>query len=273
MLSRAALIAFVAAAAGTVSLAAQTPPALEQERRDFAAWLAAAPLSPYGVVAQQPVGAGLLLGPDTADIPLAGAPAAWVREQSGAVWLEQGNARRPVPHAGLMAWHGYRLLAGGPRGRAILAVYGPIRHGRSPEYFPYAAGLTFTASLEPPQRRGRFRTLALDGTETEAEEAGFLQLTIAGHPVRLRAYRMGAIEDDEAELQVFFGDETNGKGSYPAGRFVTLEPAGPRRYRLDFNRARNPFCAYSTVFPCPAPWPGNRIPAPIEAGERYHAGP
>ncbi len=41
------------------------------------------------------------------------------------------------------------------------------------------------------------------------------------------------------------------------------------RYRLDFNRSRNPFCAYSTAYPCPVPWPGNRIPARIEAGERY----
>jgi len=40
---------------------------------------------------------------------------------------------------------------------------------------------------------------------------------------------------------------------------------------LDFNRARNPSCAYNTVFPCPAPWPGNALRRPIRAGERYKA--
>ena len=44
------------------------------------------------------------------------------------------------------------------------------------------------------------------------------------------------------------------------------------QYRLDFNRARNPFCAYSSAYPCPAPWRGNVIPARIAAGERYSGG-
>ena len=61
-------------------------------------------------------------------------------------------------------------------------------------------------------------------------------------------------------------------GTYPAGRFVPLVPARGGRYRLDFNRARNPFCAYSSAYPCPAPWRGNTIPAPVEAGERYLGG-
>jgi uncharacterized protein (DUF1684 family) len=50
---------------------------------------------------------------------------------------------------------------------------------------------------------------------------------------------------------------------------VELEPEGSDRYRLDFNRARNPFCAYSGVYPCPAPWSGNAIEDSITAGERY----
>jgi uncharacterized protein (DUF1684 family) len=77
---------------------------------------------------------------------------------------------------------------------------------------------------------------------------------------------------EESELEIFFRDETNGRGTYPAGRFVSLVPLAAGRYRLDFNRARNPFCAYSSAYPCPAPWPGNAIPAPVTAGERYAGG-
>jgi uncharacterized protein (DUF1684 family) len=55
---------------------------------------------------------------------------------------------------------------------------------------------------------------------------------------------------------------------------VSLAPLGNGKFLLDFNRARNPFCAYSSVFPCPAPWPGNTIAARVEAGETYaKAGP
>jgi uncharacterized protein (DUF1684 family) len=53
---------------------------------------------------------------------------------------------------------------------------------------------------------------------------------------------------------------------------VSLVPTGDGRYRLDFNRARNPFCAYSSAFACPAPWRGNAIGAKVEAGERYSGG-
>jgi uncharacterized protein (DUF1684 family) len=107
--------------------------------------------------------------------------------------------------------------------------------------------------------------------ETEAVEAGFATATLGRNRLRLRVYRVGEADDEEAPLLVFFRDSTNGRGSYPAGRFVELVPQESGRYRLDFNRARNPFCAYSTVFPCPAPWPGNVIPAMIRAGERYPA--
>ena len=86
----------------------------------------------------------------------------------------------------------------------------------------------------------------------------------------LRVRRFPGASDDEAELEIYFRDGTSGQGSYPAGRFVSLDPIGGGRYRLDFNRARNPFCAYSSVYPCPAPWPGNTIAGRIEAGERYH---
>ena len=247
---------------------------LARERADYATWLATAPFSPYAAVALQPVGPGLALGPATADIPLAGFPAARVVEERGAVFLEQNGGRRALPRNRPVTVGSYQLLASGPPGRSQLVVYGPPRGVRPPGYYPAAPGLGFTVALEPPERRGAFRTLGPDGLETEASEAGFVTLPLPGGAARLRVYRMGGgTEEDEAELQVFFRDSTNGHGSYPAGRFVTLDPAGSGHYRIDLNRAKNPFCAYNTVFPCPPPWPGNSIPAQIAAGERYDEKP
>jgi uncharacterized protein (DUF1684 family) len=126
--------------------------------------------------------------------------------------------------------------------------------------------------MSPPEQPGKLRVLALDGIETEAVEAGTVVVPIGGSPVRLRVRRIPTGIEDEAELEIFFRDGTNAEGTYPAGRFVALVPLGDGRYRLDFNRARNPFCAYSSAFPCPAPWRGNRIEAKVEAGERYLGG-
>jgi hypothetical protein len=38
---------------------------------------------------------------------------------------------------------------------------------------------------------------------------------------------------------------------------------------LDFNFAYNPSCSYDPRWVCPLAPPGNRLPVPIRAGERY----
>lgn len=242
---------------------------LVRERQEFATWLASAPLSPYAAVAVQPIGPGLVLGPAEADIPLAGVTRSLVKEERGTVTLDDGKTRRALPRNTAVHVGNYRFMVTGNAGRTQLVVYGPVKGAHPPAFFPPAPALAWTVPLESPERKGAFRTLGPDGLETEATEAGFVTLPLPGKPARLRVYRIGSAEDDEAELQVFFRDSTSGKDTYPAGRFVTLDPAGGGRYRIDLNRARNPFCAYNSVFPCPAPWPGNTIPASIKAGEQY----
>ncbi len=251
---------------------AQLPAAVATERADFATWLTSDPLSPYAAIALQPVGEGISIGYEPSDIPLSTAGRGIAKEERGTVTLSWSGKSLPLPKGRPVRLEKYTLVASGRSGRSIVSVFGALRNASPPSYFPYAGSLSFVSSLEPPERRGSFVILGLDGTETDAREAGFLRVSIAGNAARLRVYRVGAAEDEEAELVVFFRDATNGKGSYPAGRFVSLLPEGAGRYRLDFNRARNPFCAYSAVYPCPAPWPGNLVTAPIEAGERYHTG-
>ena len=98
--------------------------------------------------------------------------------------------------------------------------------------------------------------LGLDGVEVDAVEAGSVVVPIGGTRTRLIVRRLPVSGGEESELEIFFRDATSGNGTYPAGRFVALVPESPGRYRLDFNRARNPFCAYSSAYACPAPWRG-----------------
>ena len=255
------------------SLASQAPPPdLERERAAYTEWLATAPNSPLAAVAQLVIGPGIRLGPADADVPLPGIAEHRVRERSGAVVLEGPEGSRPLPRGRPVALGEFFLSAGGVAGRRVLAVYGPKREDKRAAYYPYDPGLAFTGPLEPPERPGRVRVLAVDGVESDATEAGTVLVPIGGRSVRLRVRRIPTGAEHEAELEIYFRDGTNGDGTYPAGRFVTLVPLPDGRYRLDFNRARNPFCAYSSAFPCPAPWRGNTIEARVEAGERYLGG-
>ena len=254
-------------------LPAQAPPEVSRERAEFTRWLTTDPLSPFAALGLQPVGRGISVGEEPADIPLAGLPRGVITEEGASVVLTSAEGRRVLPRHRPIPLGEYRVLVSGERGRAVVAVFAAVRGARPPVFYDYSPALRLRARLEPPERRGRFRLLGLDGAETEAVEAGFVRVSPAGTAARLRVYRVGAEAEEEAALLIFFRDATNGSGSYPAGRFLELIPAGGGEYEVDFNRARNPFCAYSSIFPCPAPWPGNSVPARVEAGERYGSGP
>jgi uncharacterized protein (DUF1684 family) len=152
----------------------------------------------------------------------------------------------------------------------VLTVFGPRHAAKPPAYYPITSSFAFVGPLLPPQHRGTVRLLGIDGIEVEAAEAGSVIVPIAGSRTRLRVRRLPSPGGEESELEIFFRDRTNGQATYPAGRFVPLLPAPGGRYRLDFNLARNPFCAYSSAYACPAPWQGNAVPAAVTAGERYH---
>ena len=264
------LTAFAACAA---PLRSQTPPPdIAQERSAYADWLARAPNSPHSAVAQQPIGPGIRLGPADADVPLDGVPEHGVTEREGVVTLEGPEGTRVLPAGRPLPLGAYFLTSGGVPGRRVVTVYGPAREGAAADHYPYDPKLVFVGPMVPPEQAGRLRVLALDGIETEAVEAGTVLVPIGGSRVRLRVRRIPTGSEDESELEIFFRDGTNADGTYPAGRFVSLDPLSDGRYRLDFNRARNPFCAYSSAFPCPAPWRGNTIEARVEAGERYLGG-
>jgi uncharacterized protein len=267
--------ALLAALALTASLRAQAPPPdIARERSAFAEWLSEAPNSPLAAVAQQPIGPGITLGPAGADVPLAGVAEHRVSERGGVVSLEGPDGRRVVPAGRPVALGSFYVTSGGVSGRRVLTVFSADRKDKTAEYYDYDPALVFVGPMSPPERPGKVRLLALDGIETEAVEAGTVTVPIGGRAgaVRLRVRRIPTGMEDESELEIFFRDDTNDAGTYPAGRFVSLVPTGDGRYRLDFNRARNPFCAYSSAFACPAPWRGNTIGAKVEAGERYSGG-
>jgi len=84
------------------------------------------------------------------------------------------------------------------------------------------------------------------------------------------------------ELFLPFKDKTSGTETSSDGRYLYIEPmlggseslpdrqAGTRTERalIDFNRAYNPFCAYSEKYTCPFAPKENWLEIPIQAGEK-----
>ena len=250
------------------------PGELARERAELAGWLRDAPASPFRAVVRVAVGPGVSFGPADTDVPLGGVGRARLDERGGGLWLSIAGATRPVGRGRLLSLGNYRVLAAGPPGRTTVTVFSAeARHYEAPEYFPDAPAWRRVVSLVPVARPMAQRILAPDGTEVEATEAGTVTVPAGGRTSTLRVFRIPGPDGEDSDLEIFFRDGTSGKGSYPGGRFVSLTPLPDGRYVVDFNRARNPFCGYSTVFPCPAPWRGNTLTVPVPAGERYAAKP
>jgi len=274
------MLATVLAILAPASAGAQTGAvAVTAEREAYAEWLLSGVTSPYAVVIQRPIGPGVTVGPGGADVPLEhwSGPGLRITERDGMAYLEerQGGVaqERPLPRFRPVPVRGYRFMIGGPAGRGVLVLYAPSpRNPKPPRWFPYDPSMSVDVDLVAPAQPRERRMLAADGLEVMAAHAGSVRVRLRGATTELQVYRIPDITGEESDLEIFFRDGTNADATYPAGRFVTLVPLSGRRYRLDLNRARNPFCAYNTVFACPLPWRGNNLPFRVEAGERYGGG-
>jgi uncharacterized protein (DUF1684 family) len=103
------------------------------------------------------------------------------------------------------------------------------------------------------------------GDVTMNDNPGYVEFSVAGKPCRLEAQAAGS------GFFFNFQDTTNGKETFDAGRFLDAPAAKDGFVVLDFNKATNPPCAYTTFATCPLPPKGNSLDVPIKAGEKlYH---
>ena len=135
----------------------------------------------------------------------------------------------------------------------------------------YAPDLTYSTAarleLSPPGSRPVAEMPTSTGSTMRYERVGFLRFTLMGEPMSLGAFVPEGTQNI-SELFVPFADDTSGKETYPAGRYLNLEPRSTGLYQIDFNYAYNPYCAYNKEYECPYPPPTNRLKIPIRAGEK-----
>ena len=149
----------------------------------------------------------------------------------------------------------------------------PFVAGRVPfhelRYFPPEVRLRVKATLEriPTPEEAFLRTNR--DNQAVMRYLGDLLFTVGGRRLRLRVYHAG--EGVGTSAFVPFRDSTSGRESYGPGRYLTLELNESDEYDLDFNRAFNPYCAYTDDYECGFPPAENDLPVPIRAGEKVWA--
>ena len=115
-------------------------------------------------------------------------------------------------------------------------------------------------------------TITILGTKGEKRPSiliGYLGLNFEGNIYKLNVYKSFSRTGKEY-YSIWFTDRTTGKETYGVGRYLDFElnEKSDVIYTIDFNRAFNPYCAYSALFTCPIPREEDYIDIEIEAGEK-----
>lgn len=168
-------------------------------------------------------------------------------------------------------------------------------------YYPYDPTYRLTAEVEPPPSDPPGRSLAqgpaptpepvpLDRAPALADRSLAILPASRGEPARFRVLgRLRvSLPNGDAQLTCYwlegyagglflpFGDATNGRTTYAAGRYLLDTAKGadlggdPDRGRLvlDFNFAYQPSCAFDPRWSCPLAPPENRLAVEVPVGER-----
>ena len=153
------------------------------------------------------------------------------------------------------------------------------REGFRAAHFPYDHALRFEARLvpaAPPSPRLAAAPIELpvsSGAPRGFERVGWVELPLPGGTRRLAVYWLA---EYAGGLFLPFGDATNGRETYAAGRYLIDTAkgadlgadAGRGMLVIDLNFAFQPSCAFDPRWACPLAPPENRIDLPVRAGER-----
>ncbi|HZY79785.1 MAG TPA: DUF1684 domain-containing protein [Cyclobacteriaceae bacterium] len=132
--------------------------------------------------------------------------------------------------------------------------------------FPTDYNWKIEAKFEPAKKGEKINITNVLGQVTAQDLAGTYVFEVEGTEQRLSATREGD------ELFIVFADQTNGKETYPAGRFLYtgLPDSTTNVGIIDFNKSYNPPCAFTDFATCPLPPGENGLTVAITAGEKNY---
>ncbi|MFN2499612.1 MAG: DUF1684 domain-containing protein [Pyrinomonadaceae bacterium] len=137
------------------------------------------------------------------------------------------------------------------------------------DYFPTDPKWRVEARFEPYQPAKMIPITNVLGMTDDETSPGALAFDVDG-----KTYRIDPIlEKGETDYFVMIADETTGRETYGAGRYLYVSPPDASgKVVIDFNKAYNPPCAFTAHATCPLPPRQNHLPLRIEAGEKKYIG-
>ena len=143
-------------------------------------------------------------------------------------------------------------------------------HYHDPNYFPINLDFRINAEFTIDTTGEVFGMATNTKRKPNYRVYGFLKFKVGDTLQKLTLYQnVDFMHDPEYGKYLFipFRDKTSGKTTYGAGRYLEILIPVSDRVIVDFNRAYNPYCAYSDRWSCPLVPSENHLDVFIIAGE------
>ncbi|SKB92327.1 DUF1684 domain-containing protein [Dyadobacter psychrophilus] len=150
----------------------------------------------------------------------------------------------------------------------------PLKEADLPFLQFYEPDSAYRVVAKFEKSRGQsFEMPTYSGVNKTYVKYGKVKFRINGRRQTLTVYRSLSLQQlakYKDYLFIPFKDKTNGEESYGGGRYLDLKTTDIKdgELVLDFNKAYNPYCAYSDGYNCPIPPAPNHLPIAITAGEK-----
>lgn len=142
------------------------------------------------------------------------------------------------------------------------------------DFFPINEKFIVDAQFIRTKKEKVFQMKTSTSRLPEYKKYGELHFTIDGVACKLNVYQnMDLIKKPGFDDYLFlpFSDITSGKESYIGGRYVDLRIQKGTTWKIDFNKAYNPYCAYNHKYSCPIVPLENDLNVAILAGvKKFH---
>ena len=145
---------------------------------------------------------------------------------------------------------------------------------KSLDFYPIDEKFIVEAKFIRTKKEKVFKMKTSTSRLPEYKKYGELHFTIDGVDCKLNVYQnIDLIKKPGFDDYLFlpFSDLTNGKETYIGGRYVDLRIQKSTTWKIDFNKAYNPYCAYNYEYSCPIVPLENDLNVAILAGvKKFH---
>jgi hypothetical protein len=139
-------------------------------------------------------------------------------------------------------------------------------------WFPVDPRYRVRAQLRPLRNPEAVTIMGTRGEERRLLRYGVFTMDLPDGDGGTAALVINVYRDPNAgrHLSIWFTDETTGSETYSVGRYLDVgeeHPDPAHAYSLDFNKAYNPWCAYSDRYTCAVPRREDHLAIHLRVGE------